>query len=115
MAAEFEGWEWFYLDDDAQNIGPFTTEELTGFYQDGSFTDETYIWAEQCEGWETIGTMKALKEVLSAPGAPSTAAAEAADVPEAKEAFKVRAKSMSKRRASVCNISADQKNTCHTS
>ena len=97
------------MDDDAQNIGPFTTEELTGFYQDGSFTDETYIWAEQCEGWETIGTMKALKEVLSAPGAPSTAAAEAADVPEAKEAFKVRAKSMSKRRASVCNISADQK------
>ena len=39
---QFNGWEWFYLDDEAQNIGPFTTEELQGFYQNEQFTDETY-------------------------------------------------------------------------
>lgn len=30
------------MDDEAQNIGPFTTEELQGFYQNEQFTDETY-------------------------------------------------------------------------
>ena len=69
--AEFEGWEWFYLNDDAENVGPFTTEELTGFYAEGSMTDETYIWAEQCEGWQTIGLYPELLAIVSAGGAPA--------------------------------------------
>ena len=39
---QFSGWEWFYLDDEAQNVGPFTTEELVEFYAAQGITDETY-------------------------------------------------------------------------
>jgi hypothetical protein len=42
MAAQYEGWEWFYLDDEAENVGPFTTEELRSFYSEGGITDQTY-------------------------------------------------------------------------
>ena len=43
--------EWFYLGDNAENIGPFTTAEITEFYKDGGITDETYIWCEECDGY----------------------------------------------------------------
>ena len=106
--AEFEGWEWFYLNDDAENVGPFTTEELTGFYAEGSITDDTYIWAEQCEGWQTIGLSPELRSIVSAggaPAAPEAAATAQADAPAEeevkKESFHSRAKSMSARRQSV--------------
>ena len=39
---QFSGWEWFYLDDEAQNVGPFTTEELVEFYAAQGITDDTY-------------------------------------------------------------------------
>jgi hypothetical protein len=42
MAAQFEGWEWFYLDENAENVGPFTTEELVEFYSAQGITDDTY-------------------------------------------------------------------------
>jgi len=38
----YNGWEWFYLDDQAENVGPFTTEELASFWQEGGINDETY-------------------------------------------------------------------------
>ena len=41
--------EWFYLGDDAENVGPFTTPEIIEFSQ-GGITDETYIWCEECDG-----------------------------------------------------------------
>jgi hypothetical protein len=98
----FEGWEWFYLDDDAQNIGPFTTEELQGFYQNEQFTDETYVWAEQCEAWTTIGLYSELQSVLQAPAAPEAAAAAMAPVEEeTKESFTQRTKEVAARRTSV--------------
>ena len=89
--AEFEGWEWFYLNDDAENVGPFTTEELTGFYAEGSMTDETYIWAEQCEGWQTIGLYPELLAIVTAgdaPAAPEAAATAHADAPAEEEVQK---------------------------
>jgi hypothetical protein len=43
--------EWFYLDGNAETIGPFTTPEIIEFYKDGGITDETYIWCEECEGY----------------------------------------------------------------
>ena len=98
---QFQDWEWFYLNDEAENVGPFTTEELQGFYAEGSMTDETYIWAEQCEGWETIGLFQALKDVLNVPAAPEAKAAEAAAPEEVKESFHKRAKSKCARRTSV--------------
>ena len=39
---QFEGWEWFYLDDDAENVGPFTTQELITFFSEGAITSETF-------------------------------------------------------------------------
>ena len=39
---QFEGWEWFYLDDDAENVGPFTTQELVTFFSEGAITSETF-------------------------------------------------------------------------
>lgn len=106
MAAQFEGWEWFYLDENAENVGPFTTEELVEFYSAQGITDDTYIWAEQCEGWQTIDLFDDLKAILvagSAPAAPEASSEQKAAPPaeEAAEAAKVRAKSMSKRRTSV--------------
>ena len=147
---QFSGWEWFYLDDEAQNVGPFTTEELVEFYAAQGITDDTYgtrlckafflslsffvltvflpqrvvlylhfffsVWAEESEAWQTIALSDSLKAVLQAgvkqmaPAAPE-AAEEKAPVPEAAEACKVRAKSMSKRRQSVSLPPASSKKT----
>ena len=148
---QFSGWEWFYLDDEAQNVGPFTTEELVEFYAAQGITDETYgtrlrkstsccylscahpfpspnalfftcflfflsVWAEESEAWQTIALSDSLRAVLQAgvkqmaPAAPE-AAEEKAPVPEAAEACKVRAKSMSKRRQSVSLPPASSKKT----
>ena len=106
MADAFSGWEWFYLDDEGENQGPFSTEELAAFYADGGLNDESYVWAEECEGWEQIGVFQAFKEAilaLNAPAAPSAPPAEpAGSVPEEKvTAVKEQMKAVAQRRTSM--------------
>jgi hypothetical protein len=74
----FDGCEWYYLDDEGQQKGPFTTAALQRMYWSpanvGSCTgpdlqgiaDETMVWSEKMEemGWTTIGLYPDLKSVL---------------------------------------------------
>ena len=104
--------EWFYLGDDAENVGPFTTPEIIEFYSQGGITDETYIWCEECDGWETIETFTELRDILvagagkasgeeAAPAAPSAGEEKQAPAPAQAEAAKTKAKTMAKRRSSL--------------
>ena len=38
--------EWYYLDADADQLGPFTVDELKGFYAAEAITDTTFVWHE---------------------------------------------------------------------
>jgi hypothetical protein len=38
--------EWYYLNDDAENLGPFTVSELAGFYKSSVVKDTTFVWHE---------------------------------------------------------------------
>ena len=39
---KYQGWEWYYLGEENENVGPFTTEELIEFYSAGAISDESY-------------------------------------------------------------------------
>jgi hypothetical protein len=43
-------WEWYYLDKDEQNIGPFDIEQLKEHFQEGIIGLETFMWAEELSG-----------------------------------------------------------------
>ena len=69
----FDGYEWYYLDDEGQQKGPFTTEALQRMYNVGTcsgpglqeIVDETMVWSEKKEmGWTRIGMYPGLKRVL---------------------------------------------------
>jgi hypothetical protein len=74
----FDGYEWYYRDDEAQQKGPFTTEALQKLYWSPAdvgtcsgpgfqgIEDETMVWSEEMEevGWTKIGMYPDLKRVL---------------------------------------------------
>lgn len=105
--------EWYYLDEGfagldeegrtKNRVGPFDTQELAAFFADGGITEKTEVWAPQCEGWETIGTFEALKEVITA-GGNDVAAAHATE--EEKVAAKTEARTKTKRRGSMVKAPA---------
>ena len=38
--------EWYYLDDQAANMGPFTLAEMSEFFGTGLLKDTTFVWHE---------------------------------------------------------------------
>ena len=65
---KYEGWEWFYLDDEAENKGPFNTGQLVALFSEGVVTSETMVWAAECAEWETLSSIPDLYSLMDAPG-----------------------------------------------
>ena len=38
--------EWYYLDDEAANMGPFNISEMCDFFASGLLKDTTFVWHE---------------------------------------------------------------------
>ena len=69
---KYEGWEWFYLDDEAENKGPLNTGQLVAFFSEGVVTSETMVWAAECAEWETLSSIPDLYSLMDAPGSSLT-------------------------------------------
>lgn len=57
--------EWFYIDSLKQQQGPISFDSLKKIWYEQQLSDQTYVWSEGMEGWEHIGQMPQLKEVLN--------------------------------------------------
>jgi hypothetical protein len=85
MPMRFDECEWYYLDVEAQTIGPFTTEALEKMYCTASaglegINDKTMVWSEQSDvGWTSIGLYPGLKSVLLGEESESEVAKEVED------------------------------------
>eukprot|EP00946_MAST-07B_sp_MAST-7B-sp1_P001841 g1841.t1 len=62
--SSFEGQEWFYLDDEGEELGPFSIREIERFYAEGSVDKETHVWTEEYENWQKVGECFAINEVI---------------------------------------------------
>jgi hypothetical protein len=108
MAAFAADIEWYYLDAESENLGPFTLAEMAGFYGASSITDGTFVWHEDIkdEAWASVEDVEGLKEELAsqAPAAEAEAAPAAEEKKEAapaEEAAPAAGARMSGRRGSV--------------
>jgi hypothetical protein len=86
--------EWYYLDADAEQLGPFTLGELGDNYKAEAITDTTFVWHEDIkdEAWASVADVEGLQAELAG-GAAAAAEAEAApDEPAAPVEAKEEAK-----------------------
>lgn len=47
---------WFYLDSQNQQKGPFSEQEIQGFYQQGILFAESFVWKNGLENWQSLST-----------------------------------------------------------
>lgn len=47
---------WFYLDDQNQQKGPFSEQDIQGFYQQGILIAESFVWKSGLENWQSLST-----------------------------------------------------------
>ena len=54
--------EWYYLNDEAENLGPFNVTELAGFHESGAVKDTTFVWHEDIkdEAWASANEVEGL-------------------------------------------------------
>ena len=60
-----ESIEWYYLNADAEQFGPFTPRELGEHYKAGTVTDTTFVWHENIEdeAWARVYNVDELVEM----------------------------------------------------
>ena len=58
--------EWYYLNDEAENLGPFNVGELAGFHSSGVLKDTTFVWHEDIadEAWASANEVPGLLAFL---------------------------------------------------
>eukprot|EP00947_MAST-08B_sp_MAST-8B-sp1_P005599 g5599.t1 len=70
MAAFAADIEWYYLNSESTQLGPFTLDELGDFYKSSSVTDSTLVWHENIKdaAWASVADVDGLQAALSAGG-----------------------------------------------
>jgi len=72
---------WRVLDGDGNEQGPYSTQDLQGYYTTGNITHETMVWAEGYPEWLPAGQVEGLlpiiPQVIDIAGAKSASAAAA--------------------------------------
>lgn len=62
---EEEEEEWFYLDDAAEQKGPFTVEQLARHMADGKLQRSTWVWSPATDGWKELADNSELLDTLT--------------------------------------------------
>lgn len=57
--------EWYYLDSQTVQKGPFSWREMKDLYSKNEISTSTYIYGGDLEGWTVIGTNPSLLSKLS--------------------------------------------------
>tara|TARA_B110000208_G_C11594311_1_gene367497 strand:+ start:90 stop:650 length:561 start_codon:yes stop_codon:yes gene_type:complete len=62
MASFTADQEWYYLNDEAENLGPFNITEISGFYDSGVIKDTTFVWHEDIKdgAWASVNEVDGL-------------------------------------------------------
>ena len=98
--------EWYYLDDEAENLGPFKIAELAGFYASSVIKDTTFVWHEDikdeawCSANEVEGLLAFFKKTTNA-SKPEETKGETKEAAETKTPMKPKSHG---RRSSVAQI-----------
>jgi hypothetical protein len=56
--------EWFYLDQDRKQCGPFSFTMLKKGWQQGKVSSNTLVWSDGMEAWKPIEELPELREAL---------------------------------------------------
>ena len=105
MAAFAADIEWYYLNADAEQLGPFTLGELGDFYTSEAITDTTFVWHEDIkdEAWASVADVEGLTAAFAGPAEEAAPAAPAAPVEAEAEAKEEAAPSRISRRTSTAD------------
>ena len=105
MAAFAADIEWYYLNADAEQLGPFTLGELGDFYKSEAITDTTFVWHEDIkdEAWASVADVEGLTAAFAGPAEEAAPAAPAAPVEAEAEAKEEAAPSRISRRTSTAD------------
>ena len=68
MASFTEEQEWYYLNDEAENLGPFNVTEIAGFYRSSVIKDTTFVWHEDIKdgAWASLNEVDGMIVYLKA-------------------------------------------------
>ena len=68
MASFTEEQEWYYLNDEAENLGPFNITEIAGFYSSSLIKDTTFVWHEDIKdgAWSSLNEVDGMIIYLKA-------------------------------------------------
>lgn len=56
--------EWFYLNQDHEQIGPISFEKLQDAWEEGVIAEQTFVWCEGMTRWVKLKEMTMLHEAL---------------------------------------------------
>ena len=59
--------DWYYADDDHQQIGPINDEQLFAAYESGVITEATLVWRDGMDEWLPLGTVVELPQKATGP------------------------------------------------
>ena len=60
----FENKEWYYLNDDAQQIGPLSFTSLRQVWNSGELNPTSYVWTEGMIEWQIIADVANMESTL---------------------------------------------------
>ncbi|PIE22800.1 MAG: hypothetical protein CSA62_10845 [Planctomycetota bacterium] len=60
----FAGTEWYFLDQEDQQVGPLSFDEFKRQWRSGDFGAMSFVWAPILSDWQRMGEVQGLEEVL---------------------------------------------------
>lgn len=63
-AAGVSGAEWYYVDPQHQQQGPYSVDDLRGLWKSGTLKEATYLWSEGMEDWQRLASLPDLRRLL---------------------------------------------------
>lgn len=61
----FNQFDWYYLDENRQPIGPITFVELQELGEQNQINDQSYVWNDTMENWKRVGDVNELTDELA--------------------------------------------------
>lgn len=62
---DFSSKQWFFYDSAKQMQGPLSFPQLQTSWKEASVNDQTYVWCEGMENWQTIGELPQFIDALA--------------------------------------------------
>lgn len=57
--------EWFYLDENRNQMGPYSFSNLRKMWDQGKLNAKTFVWSDGMDGWKKVDELSGLLDSLS--------------------------------------------------